>query len=560
MESSNNFKNSYLEENSRKTEIEHLHNINHSKMVNNFIYSKRTLNTLPISIKITTNRKSASESLNSNLFFKNIDEISILFNKIHQNNFFTLNKINKAEINSTKNSLFEYLKQIRKELSKENISLIEVKTIFENNKTQNFIDLIINQLLSSNDPYIELELLWILNNLVYLIAKFNLSFDITKVSEYLLKYLNSLQRSQKNEGVKYTLEEKILRIFGNIIYLNNRIIEILINNQLINFIIDSLISPVSSFRTTCLWLLNKLLLILKKLDGNNYINYFTSKKAVSNYKFIFNRIVNQKNFDEIGELFWLLNELVKYDSSILVPIFFIDINNVNNNNYNNFNNNDLSYINKDIAIKNFEFVLDNCLTVNLLQTCFRLISNLLVVCHNNINNEDLLKTFIETLFEKQTVLWFIKDVLNSPKNKYETPLVKDILLLIFNLSYLFQVKSSVLFRNGIVNLISNKDYQNDNEIIKLLYFIYYRMLLSNSYFFGPNEENVIKTCLIIKDRFKNDSSILIIFIDILFFYLKASNIKIGNDVENELNLMVNYEQNIPVDRLQSTLLKLSNFL
>ena len=557
MESSNNFKKSFQTEDSRKTDIEHLHKINHSKMVNNFIYSKRTMNTHPISIKITTNRKSASESLNSNLFFNNIDEISILFNKLHQNNFFILNTINKAEINSSKNSLFEYLKQIRKELSKENISLVEVKAIFENEKTHNFIDLIINQLLSSNDPYIELELLWILNNLIYLIAKFNLSFDVTKVSEYLLKYLISLQKSQKNEGVKYTLEEKILRIFGNIIYLNNNIIDILINNQLINFIIDSLISPVSSFRTTCLWLLNKFLIILKKLDGNknNYINYFTNKQAISNYKFIFNRIVNQKNFDEIGELFWLLNELAKYDSSILVPIFFTDINNINNN---NFNNNNLSYINKDLAIKNFEFVLDNCLTVNLLQACFRLISNLLVVCHYNVNNEDLLKALIETLFEKQTVLWFIKDVLNSPKNKYETPLIKDILLLIFNLSFLFQVKSSVLFRSGIVNLISNKDYQNDTEIIRLLYFIYYKMLLSNSYFFEKNEDKVIKTCLIVKDRFKNDSSILIIFIDILFFYLKASNIKIGNDVENELNLMVNYEKNIPVDRLQSTLLKLSN--
>ena len=559
MESSNNFKKSFQTEDSRKTDIEHLHNINHSKMVNNFIYSKRTMNTHPISIKITTNRKSASESLNSNLFFKNIDEISILFNKIHQNNFFILNTINKAEINSSKNSLFEYLKQIRKELSKENISLVEVKTIFENEKTHNFIDLIINQLLSSNDPYIELELLWILNNLIYLIAKFNLSFDVTKVSEYLLKYLISLQKSQKNEGVKYTLEEKILRIFGNIIYLNNNIIDILINNQLINFIIDSLISPVSSFRTTCLWLLNKFLIILKKLDGNknNYINYFTNKQAISNYKFIFNRIVNQKNFDEIGELFWLLNELAKYDSSILVPIFFTDINNINNN---NFNNNNLSYINKDLAIKIFEFVLDNCLTVNLLQACFRLISNLLVVCHYNVNNEDLLKTLIETLFEKQTVLWFIKDVLNSPKNKYETPLIKDILLLIFNLSFLFQVKSSVLFRSGIVNLISNKDYQNDTEIIRLLYFIYYKMLLNNSYFFEKNEDKVIKTCLIVKDRFKNDSSILIIFIDILYFYLKASNIQIGNDVENELNLMVNYGQNIHVDRLQSILLKLSNFL
>ena len=559
MESSNDFKISYLTENSRKAEIEKLHNINHSKMVKNYIYSRRSMNTLPISIKITTNKKSTSESLNSNLYFKYIDEVSILFNKLHQYSFYILNTINKPEMNSTKNLIFEYLKQIRKELSQVNISLIEVKTIFENNKTQNFIDLLIKELLSSKDPYIELELLWILNNLIYLIAKFNLSFDVTKISEYLLKYLISLQNSQKNEGVKYTLEEKILRIFGNIIYLNNNIIESLINNQLITFIIDSLNSPVSSFRTTCLWLLNKFLLILKKLDGNNYINIFTNKKAISNYKFILNRIINQKNFDEIGELFWLLNELVKYDSSILIQIFFTDINNINNNNNNSINNN-LLYINKDAAIKNFEFVLDNCLTVKLFQTCFRLISNILVVCYNNVKNEDLLKTFIEILFERKTILCFIKDVLNSPKSKYETPLVKDILLLIFNLSFLAQVKTSVLFRTGIVNLISDKDYQNDTEIIKLLYFIYYRMLTSNSYFFEQNEEKVIKTCLVIMERFKNDSSALIIFIDIIFFYLKASNIKIGNDVENELNLMVNYEQNIPVDRLQSTLLKLSNFV
>ena len=559
MESSNDFKISYLTENSRKAEIEKLHNINHSKMVKNYIYSRRSMNTLPISIKITTNKKSTSESLNSNLYFKYIDEVSILFNKLHQYSFCILNTINKPEMNSTKNLIFEYLKQIRKELSQVNISLIEVKTIFENNKTQNFIDLLIKELLSSKDPYIELELLWILNNLIYLIAKFNLSFDVTKISEYLLKYLISLQNSQKNEGVKYTLEEKILRIFGNIIYLNNNIIESLINNQLITFIIDSLNSPVSSFRTTCLWLLNKFLLILKKLDGNNYINIFTNKKAISNYKFILNRIINQKNFDEIGELFWLLNELVKYDSSILIQIFFTDINNITNSNNNSINNN-LLYINKDAAIKNFEFVLDNCLTVKLFQTCFRLISNILVVCYNNVKNEDLLKTFIEILFERKTILCFIKDVLNSPKSKYETPLVKDILLLIFNLSFLAQVKTSVLFRTGIVNLISDKDYQNDTEIIKLLYFIYYRMLTSNSYFFEPNEEKVIKTFLVIMERFKNDSSALIIFIDIIFFYLKASNIKIGNDVENELNLMVNYEQNIPVDRLQSTLLKLSNFV
>ena len=67
------------------------------------------------------------------------------------------------------------------------------------------------------------------------------------------------------------------------------------------------------------------------------------------------------------------------------------------------------------------------------QISFRLISNLLVVCNSEVKNENLLIKFIELFFEKKSVLLFINDVLNSPKNKYDFSLVKDIVLLIFNL-------------------------------------------------------------------------------------------------------------------------------
>ena len=46
---------------------------------------------------------------------------------------------------------------------------------------------------------------------------------------------------------------------------------------------------------------------------------------------------NLNSINEIGELFWLFNELAKFNSSSLVPIVFNNISNVNNN-----NNNDLS--------------------------------------------------------------------------------------------------------------------------------------------------------------------------------------------------------------------------
>ena len=334
----------------------------------------------------------------------------------------------------------------------------------------------------------------------------------------------------------------------------NNIIEILIQNQIIPFIISSLNNPVSSFRTTCLWLINKIILILRKLDVVDYIKIFLEKNVILNYKFILSRIEKLYSFEEIGELFWLFNELVKYNSSILVPIFFIDNTNTNKN-INNYN--------LDIyAIKIFEFVLNNCLTAKMFQTSFRLISNILIVCLNDLKNENLLSKFIEILFSKENILGFINDILNSPKKKYDISLVKDILLFIFNLVCISKIKTSALFKSGIVNLINNIDYQNDNEIMKLLFFIYYKILGSNSFIFEPKDEKVIKRCLILLERIKDDSSILIIFIDIIFLYLKASHSKIAEEIENEIKILCNLDNNISIkiERLQLLAFKLSNFV
>ena len=349
-----------------------------------------------------------------------------------------------------------------------------------------------------------------------------------------------------------------MRIFGNLIYINKSIIELLINNKIITFIVDSLNSPISSFRLTCLWLINKIILNLKKLEGNSlsYINLFTTKNAILNYKFILTRLDNMKSFDEIGELFWLFNELVKYDPAILALIFFSDLGENNNNNNDNYSLN----LNTDLAINNFQTVLNNCLLNKMFQTSFRLISNLLIVCYNNVKNQDLLSKLIDMLFAQQGFLIFIDDVLNSPKNKYDISLVKDILLLIFNLVSFSINKSCILFKNGIINLLNDKDYQNDNEILKLLLFIYYRILMTNSFLFEPNDEKVINICLILFERFKNDFSVIIIFIDIFYFYLTASHVIINNDIENEIKAIANCEQNIPIEKYQFILLNLTNFI
>ena len=549
MESANIFGNSIKLENSYKMEIEQAHNLNHSNIVKNYLYSHRTMNIFPFCQKFQNGKQILVEPFNTTLIIKNIDEITIILTKF--NNY--LFNINKPEIDKMKDNLFEYVVQIRKELSKENISLIDTKSIL-NDKINNFILLLLKE---TYDPYIQLESLWIINNLMFLFAKYNncICFDIKNISNSLIQYLINIYKNQNNEGVKSTLIDIIFRIFGNLIHINNNIIELLIKNQIIPFIINFLNNPVSSFRTTCLWLINKIILILKKLDAVDYIKLFLDKNAILNYKFILSRIENLHSFEEIGELFWLFNELVKYNSSFLIPVFFIDN---NNNNINiNYNLNLNCY-----AIKNFEFVLNNCLTAKMLQTSFRLISNLLIVCLNDLKNDNLVIKFIEILFSKESIVGFINDILNSPKNKYDISLVKDILLLIFNLVCISQIKSSALFKSGIVNLINNIDYQNDNEIMKLLFFIYYRILGSNSFTFEPNDEKVIKTCLIIMERFKDDNSILIIFIDIIFLYLKASHTKIADEIENELKILCNLDKNIiiPIEKLQLLAFKLTNFV
>ena len=84
--------------------------------------------------------------------------------------------------------------------------------------------------------------------------------------------------------------------------------------------------------------------------------------------------------------------------------------------------------------------------------------------------------------------------------------------------------------------------------------------MTNSFLFEPNDEKVINICLILFERFKNDFSVIIIFIDIFYFYLTASHVIINNDIENEIKAIANCEQNIPIEKYQFILLNLTNFI
>jgi hypothetical protein len=374
-----------------------------------------------------------------------------------------------------------------------------------NNGVQNFIEAL-TELLSNNlNENLQLEALWIINNLIFFILKYkdnnSIFFDANKITNKLQNYLNKLIQ---RDIPRYELIEKIFRIIGNLICINASVIEIIINNNILSFIINCLNNPVSLFRSTCLWLLNKVIIFLRKNSSNadNYINSLCDDNSIKNYVSLFSRIKNHISLDEMSEFFWFICELVKNKPNILIPLFFMNNNNININNYDNIDN--------EVALNNFKFILDNCLTQKMTQVCFRMISNILVVCYNDIKSEYLLTKFIECFFEKKFVLLYINDVLNSTKNKFDISFVIDVLVLIFNLICFSPIKSSIFFRKGIVNLISDRDYHVNKEVMKLLFINFYRILFSTSFSFEPNDEKVVRTCLTIIKRFRDNDNILIL--------------------------------------------------
>ena len=538
--------------NNMKIDSERKHNLKHSTKIQNFIFSKRNINSSFFNKNINNIENDKNEyAFNSDLINNNISQVIYLFEKIHQDNSISLTK---NQINEIKKVLLDYLTKIRKELSKDNISIIQAKNIFNTDKTKIFCELLINPMNDTYDPFIYLESIWIINNLMFLVAKFKelILFDITDITKYLIQFLINIYKNQKDDGVKYTLEEKVLRIFGNLLYINNNILNLFIDYSIIPFIIESLNSPIPSFRISCLWIINKMLLTIKKNGNNEIISLFTTKTATSNYKFILSRIKNQNSIDEISELFWIFNELVKYDSSIIISIFFYDINKKQNNN--------LSNLNEEYIINTFQFIVDNCFINKILQPSFRLISNLLIICYKDIKNEYLLSKLVQILFEKQTFFRYINELIYSQKNTFDISFTIDILLLIFNLVSFSPINSRAYFKNGIINLINNKEYLNNQDIQQMLLFIYYKMMKNNSFYFESNDEIVIKSCLNLIQIFKDNNNILYILIDLFYFYLKASNINIGENIENELNILINTKENNHNNNLIFILMELSNLI
>ena len=539
-------------EKEHKMEIENIHDTNHSNAIKRIMFERRTMDSNPAN-KTSVINKAKRHSFPMDASIQNLDvnvvkimgDINSLLDNTPPKKRINWPGLNSIDTERSKILLLKNLKSIRVELSKENLAVTKVKNILNNNVLK-FIESLITSLNIYNDEYIQLEALWVINNLLYFISKYNYNIDTTSTTNLLTNFFLSIHKKEKP---KYSLIEKIFRIYGNLISIDDNIVlGIIFNNKIIEYVINYLNNPVSSFRVTCLWLLNKIIITLKKNNWDNYIQHFINKNAIMKYNFVFSRVKKHIILDEVSEFYWLICELTKNDPKILVPIFL-----------ENINMGTPEQSKYQSALKNFSFVLENSLNNKMCQIAFRLISNLLVVCNNEVKNEFLLTKYIENFFETKSVLLFLNDVLNSPKNKYDISLVKDSLILIFNLICLSPIKSSIYFKKGIVNLISDRDYQVNKEVMKLLLMIFYRILISTGYAFEPNDEKVIKTCLIIIKRFKDDINCLIIFIDIFYFYLKASRTNIDNDTSVALEQLRN-DINPSVEHYQKVYLQLASII
>ena len=277
--------------------------------------------------------------------------------------------------------------------------------------------------------------------------------------------------------------------------------------------------------------------------GKNYENkliLFNQKDSLLSYKFILSRIelTNSINcFDEIFEIYWLLNEIFKKFPDSINYIFFTQ---------------------KDILSK-FNNILSYSLIENLSQPCIRLISNLIALNGNMILREN----FINCLFSKKDLIQYIQLILSSDLGKYDISLTKDILLLLYNLFYFSPKFASSLFYEQILKMISN--YNNlkfkDKDILKLLFLIYYRIFIEKNNFIGNiDEQHIIP---LITNNFQyifNEYFYLLIILDLLYYYIIEKGKNIGEQANYIFKMIKEQNEKVDISNLQSFILEFINII
>ena len=376
-----NFKHDLQKE--KKMEIEEEYNKRHQIYTSERINRKRNLNEYSLKEK---------EDNEDTQMKNSITDLNIIFQSL-QNLIPSNNKIDK-------NYILNQMKKLRKELSKNSASENDIINIIK--KYPNLIGALSNYLLDFKNSELQFETIWVLNNLSIYSFNYHLDFQFNQINQFLIQILKD-EKKFSNFGTRNLIFEKVFKFIGKLMFMNDNTFNYFIQNNIINILFNCLNSSVRSLRIVCLWNLNQ---IFTKLIENNYeneIKIFNQKDSLLSYKFILSRIeLNQNNsFDEIFEIYWLLNELFKKFPDSVNYIFFFD---------------------KDVLSK-FDHILSYTLIEKLSQPCIRLLSNLIVLNNNSILRDN----FINSVFSRKDLIQYIQLILNTDFAKYDISIIKDII-------------------------------------------------------------------------------------------------------------------------------------
>lgn len=438
-------------------------------------------------------------------------DIQMKDDQINLNLLYTnINLLNNAQ-NIDKLTILSYLKTIRKELSKNKITKPIIESIL--NFHSDIINLFSKHLLDFKNSEIQLETIWILNNLSIYFYKYSLELQFNKINGMLVMFFNN-QNSFSNNGVKCLIYEKTFRLIRNIIVINKQTLSFYLQNNILSVLFTNLNSPVVSLRTICLNLLSKIYTYIKNDNELQYYKtcYFDSK-VISYYKFIKNRIEKNKNFDEVHEFYWLLNDIfISFPSLACVLYFNESIKDVIN------------------SVKN---ILNIASMSKLIRVSIRLLSNLIAIASMDgicgVNGVLIANAITAEIMLDIPLIQYMKDMLTASQSQYNdyNVLIKDILHLMLNISHFGDQKLYALFHDDLIMFISNNTFlmRNDIEIARMVLLIYYKLFILNNCVFCANDNEILLYIKMNYLLFSNDRVISLIMLDYVYLYLQSANIK-----------------------------------
>lgn len=275
---------------------------------------------------------------NSNLSPLNVDIVNQCLQYFYNSN--------KCYI-SDKIKLKQCLKLMRKEFCKNTIIFEDFKNILNygnfghignndnigNASNISLLSILTEFLFDFKNSEIQLEALWILNNLCSYCKRFKFDHHFVEIHKILVNFMQS-ENNFSNSGVKNLIFEKFFCLVGNLILNEQEVLEFYLANNILYFLIKNLNCSVRSLRGVLLMCINNIIQTFNKARDSNkftqnfyeskniiYSSLFDNKEIAYYLKFIFSRIEPTKNFEETYEFLWLLNYFTQENFEIFLNLF-----------------------------------------------------------------------------------------------------------------------------------------------------------------------------------------------------------------------------------------------